>query len=94
MTFWNLTLPELFALFDAHAMKMRRRYEVATLTAWQSANLMRADPKKRLPKLAKLLQQFETQDSNGRQTPKQMLSVLHQLAEKTGFPMSTAAAHG
>lgn len=81
-------------MFDAHAMKMRRRYEVATLTAWQTANLMRADPKKRLPKLAKLMEPFESQDAKGAQTPMQMLSVLKQLSEKTGFPMSTAAAHG
>lgn len=84
-----MTLPELFAMFDAHAVKMRRRYEVSLLTAWQTANLSRA---KKLPKFSSLMKQFASHQ-DGPQTPKQMLGVLQQLAERTGFPMRSAA-HG
>lgn len=86
-----MTLPELFALFDAHAMKQRRRYEVATLTAWQTANLMRTDPKKRLPKLSKLFAQF---GEKAPQTRRELVGALTHLSQLTGIPLQRVSAHG
>ncbi len=87
-----MTLPELFAVFDANAMKRKRQFEAATLTAWQTARLMRTDPKKHLPKLSKLFDEFG--DKSKAQTLAQMAGILRGLSYKTGIPLRQVAAHG
>jgi len=90
VSFWELTMPELMAAFEAASVVRRRAYEVATLAAWQTARLMRTDPKRRLPTLKKLFGEFgEAVD----QSPDQLRGQLTALSQYYGIPMR-AVAHG
>jgi hypothetical protein len=86
-----MTLPELVAAFDAAATRRKRQFELATVSAWQTARLMRTDPKKRLPKLSTLFGEF---GDKAPQTRSQMAGVLRGLSQMTGIPLRQVAAHG
>lgn len=88
-----MTLPELFAAFESAREVRRRVFEVATVTAWQTARLMRTDPKKRLPKLKALFKEFDDRPK-APQTLAQMAGVLKGLSMKYGIPLRRVAAHG
>ena len=87
-------MPELVAMFDAQAVKRRRVYEAATVAAWQTARLMRTDPKKRLPSLTKLFAELAP-TSHAKQSVKQMAAVLKTLSQQYGIPLrKQAVSHG
>lgn len=89
-------MPEFLAAMDGFNQRRRQAFEIATLTAWQTANLMRSDPKRRLPTLKKLFAQFAEKDDKP-QTLTQMKKVLTMLSHKYGIPLrkvSKADAHG
>ena len=88
-----MTLPEFAAAMDADVIRRRRSFQVATVSAWQTARLMRTDPKKRLPKLSKLFEEFSNREESENQSPRQMRAVLQTLRAQ-GFPIRKVVAHG
>lgn len=88
-----MTVPEFFAFTEAAMVRQRKAFEVATLAAWQTARLMRTNPKKRLPTLKALFGEF-AENATKRQSVQQMRGVLQSLSQQYGIPMRPVGARG
>lgn len=85
---------ELWVEFEADRERRLRQLEIAMVTAWQTVNLGRRDPKKKLPSLRSLLKDLRS--TSGRQTTSELRQALKTLSGLYGIPLTKATrrTHG